>query len=123
MRVFTALAAVLVAAGCSNYGTGSQSSDNNLSAMVVTGGTLTPAFSSATTTYTVAVTNNITQMVVTATAANIYATVRVNGAVIVSGAPSPGIALAVGDNLITVAVTAEAGGSPRVYNITVTRAP
>ncbi|HEV8195404.1 MAG TPA: cadherin-like beta sandwich domain-containing protein [Gemmatimonadales bacterium] len=123
MRVFTALAAVLVAAGCSNYGTGSQSSDNNLSALVVTGGTLAPAFSSATTTYTVAVTNDITLMVVTPTTSNVYATVRVNGAVIQSGTPSPGIALAVGDNLITVAVTAEAGGSARVYNITVTRAP
>jgi hypothetical protein len=120
MRVFTMLAAAMVVAGCSNYGTGTQSSDNTLSALTVSGGSLTPAFSAAVTAYGVTVPNTTTAVVVTPTVANIYATVRVNGAVISSGAGSPPISLTVGPNLIDVAVSAQSG-SVRVYNITVTR--
>jgi len=111
----------MVVAGCNNYGTtGPQSNDSALTALALSAGTLTPAFSAAVLTYTVTVPNTTATMTVSATTANIYATLRVNNAIVPSGQPSPAVALVVGSNLLSVSVVAQDGTS-RTYGITVTR--
>jgi hypothetical protein len=121
MRVFRALATAVVVAGCSNYGsTGTGSGDATLSALSLSAGALVPAFSSAVTAYAVTVPTNTTQLTVLGTTTNIYATMRVNQAIVASGTNSPAIALDVGTNLISVGITAE-NGTTMSYNITVTR--
>ncbi len=120
MRVLTMLAAVAVVAGCKYNSTGNQSSDATLASLSTSAGALTPAFSSGVTAYAMTVPNTTTQITVTATASNIYATLRVKNAIITSGQASPAIALDPGANLVDVSVVAE-DGTIRIYDITVTR--
>lgn len=87
----------------------------DLSALTVSTGTLTPAFSAAQTTYTVAVPNATTSLTVTPTVAQADATVTVNG----SNQP---VTLNIGANVINVLVTAQDTSVTRNYAITVTRA-
>jgi hypothetical protein len=98
-----------------------QSSDNNLSALSLSAGTLSPAFASGTSAYTAAVANSVSSVKVTATKAESHATISVNGTTVASGTASSDIALAVGANTITVVVTAE-DASTKSYTIVVTRA-
>ena len=96
-------------------------SDNaNLGGLAISSGTLSPAFTAGTTNYTVSVGNAINSLTVTPTVADGYATARVNGVVVASGTASGAIGLVVGDNIISVVVTAESGFT-RTYTITVTR--
>ena len=83
---------------------------------------LTPQFTPGTTVYTVSVANTVSSITVTPTKSHNGAQVAVtaNGA----STPDTGTAdLTVGDNLITVTVTAEDGTSQQSYTITVTRGP
>jgi gliding motility-associated-like protein len=98
------------------------SADANLSAFKISRGTLTPAFAPATTSYTASVANGVTSMTVTPTAADVTATITVNGATVASGTASGAIELAVGSNAITTLVTAQDGTTTKTYNLTVTRA-
>ena len=98
------------------------SNNANLSALVVSSGTLVPAFASATLSYTDAVANAVSSMTVTPTVANATATVKVNGTTVASGAASGAIALVVGANPISIAVTAQDGTTIQTYTVTVTRA-
>ncbi len=92
--------------------TRAKSGNANLSALDVSPGSLNEIFAANVTAYTMNVANTVTNLTVTPTAADNTATVAVNG----------GTSLAVGNNTITVTVTAQ-NGTSKVYQITVTREP
>ncbi|RZM21915.1 MAG: T9SS type A sorting domain-containing protein, partial [Pedobacter sp.] len=98
------------------------STDAKLSTLSTTAGTLSPVFASATTAYTANVPNATTSITVTPTVNDVTATVRINGTTVTSGTASGAIALNVGNNTITVLVTAQNGTTTQSYTLTVTRA-
>lgn len=87
------------------------SGNNNLSSLSISPGTLSPGFSAGTTNYKDWVSNSTTSVAVSAQAADGKAKVAVWG----------NTGLDVGDNTVTVQVTAE-NGSKKTYTITVNRA-
>lgn len=97
------------------------SSDASLIDITVSEGTLTPVFTSTTTAYADSVSYSVTSITVTPTINNNYATVVVNGVAVASGSPSNAIPLAVGENTITVIVTAQDGITTDTYTIMVYR--
>jgi len=98
------------------------SSDATLSDLSLSSGTLDPSFASVTISYTASVANNITSITVTPTAADTNATITVNGTPVASGSASGAINLDVGENTITIVVTAEDGTTTKICTIIVTRA-
>ncbi|WP_431027700.1 S-layer homology domain-containing protein [Lysinibacillus sp. LZ02] len=104
-----------------NFTTVAPSANANLSDLVLSNGTLSPAFAAGTTSYTANVANNVTSVNVTPTVADSNATVTVNGTAVVSGQASGNIALNVGANTITIGVTAQ-DDTIKTYTIIVTRA-
>jgi len=98
------------------------SGNASLATFKISRGTLTPAFSSTTTSYTASVVNGVASMTVTPTAAASTATITVDGTAVVSGDASGSIALAVGSNTITTIVTAPDGVTTQTYTLVVTRA-
>lgn len=96
------------------------SSDASLDLLVISAGTLAPAFDSGTMTYTSVVTNTTASVTVQPTAAP-GATVTVNGTTVVSGATSLPVALSVGTNTITLVVTAGNAITQKTYTVTVQR--
>jgi gliding motility-associated-like protein len=99
-----------------------QSNNANLSDLLLSAGALAPAFSSATLSYTASVSNSVSTIKLTPTAANGHASIKVNGATVISGTASASIPLSVGSNTITTAVTSEDGSKIRTYTVNVTRA-
>jgi hypothetical protein len=99
------------------------SAGSSLSALTLSSGTLTPNFSSNTTSYTASVTNATSSITVMPTLTTTTATVRVNGTPVTSGSNSQSIPLSVGANTITVVGTAQDGTTTSTYTVTVTRAP
>ena len=97
------------------------SSNANLSNLVLSVGTLNPAFASGTTAYTASVPFTTTSLTATPTVADATASVTVNGVAVTSGNASGAIALAVGTNTITTVVTAQDGTTTKTYTKTVTR--
>ncbi|MEH0069508.1 cadherin-like beta sandwich domain-containing protein [Pannonibacter sp. Pt2-lr] len=93
-----------------------------LANLVLSQGTLTPAFASGTTIYTASVGNAVTSLTVTPTVTDANATVTVNGTPVTSGNASGAINLNVGDNTITVVGTAQDGVTTQTYTVTVNRA-
>ena len=87
------------------------SSDNTLKSLVLSSGTLSPAFSSKTKNYAATVDNSVSSLAITATPTNAAAKVTS-----VSGNDS----LEVGENTITITVKAE-NGVTTTYTIVVTR--
>ena len=98
------------------------STNDNLSSLKISKGIFSPTFASATTSYTDAVGNTITSVTVTPTTAGANATVKVNGTAVASGAASGAINLNVGNNTISIVVTAQDGTTTKTYTVTVTRA-
>ncbi|ACM21690.1 cytochrome c, 20 heme-binding sites [Geotalea daltonii FRC-32] len=98
------------------------SNNANLSNLVLSSGTLTPTFSSTTTSYTASVANSVSSITVTPTEADTTATTTVNGVAVNSGTASGPISLAVGSNTITTVVTAQDGVTTKTYTVVVTRA-
>ena len=98
------------------------SSNANLNGLTVSSGPLSPAFASGTTSYNASVANSVTSITITPTAAEANATVTVNGTAVTNGNASSAINLNVGDNTITVTVTAQDGTTIKTYTITVNRA-
>ncbi|MFN4169441.1 MAG: cadherin-like beta sandwich domain-containing protein, partial [Pannonibacter phragmitetus] len=98
------------------------STDATLANLALSQGTLTPGFSSGTTSYTAFVGNAVTSLTVTPTVADANAAVTVNGVAVTSGISSSAISLNVGSNIITVVVTAEDGTTTQTYTVDVTRA-
>ncbi|WP_186786209.1 cadherin-like beta sandwich domain-containing protein [Paenibacillus agilis] len=101
--------------------TRAQSGNADLSNLTISAGVLSPAFASGTVNYTSSVSNNVTELDVTATVSDSNATVKVNGASVASGSTSR-VALTVGVNTIAVEVTAQDGTTKKTYTVTVTRA-
>ena len=97
------------------------STNDNLSSIKLSLGTLSPAFSAATTSYTVNVVNGVTSTTVTPTASEAHATIKVNGTAVASGSPSASIPIPVGSSTINIAVTASDGTTTQTYSITVNR--
>ncbi|MEO8135369.1 MAG: cadherin-like beta sandwich domain-containing protein [Betaproteobacteria bacterium] len=83
---------------------------------------LSPVFTAGTTAYTLSVPNETASIRFTPTTAQSKATIKVSGVAVTSGATSSALALALGANTITVAVTAQDGNTVRNYVVTVTRA-
>ncbi|MFN0130340.1 MAG: cadherin-like beta sandwich domain-containing protein [Verrucomicrobiales bacterium] len=95
--------------------------DANLADLVLSAGTLSPAFAAATTSYMASVSATTASVTVTPITADATATVQVNGVPVASGSASGAIALSVGSNLLTIAVTAEDGVTTKTYTVNVTR--
>jgi hypothetical protein len=103
------------------------SANADLSSLIISAGTLSPNFASATTAYTAAVANTVTSITVSPTVADATATIQVkvnsgSFATVTSGNASSGLSLNDGDNVITVRVTAQDGTTVKDYTITVTKA-
>ena len=94
------------------------STDATLSELTLSGVTL--AFDPATTRYTASVANDVERTTVTATTSDANATyaVQLDGQVDADGT----VALAVGENVVTIEVTAEDGKTTHTYTVAVTRA-
>ncbi len=90
------------------------SSDASLSSLSVTGGTLDPAFSPAVTNYTATVPFR-SSVDVSATTSDDNASFTINGS------NNTTVARTVGDNTISIVVTAEDSTTTRTYTIVVTR--
>ena len=124
-----AAAATLAATGCesdtsTSLGGGEVGivpSGATLSALSISAAPLNPSFSAATTSYTAAVINAITNTTVTAGAASGF-TITVNGVAVASGVESSPIPLGVGNNTILVVTSNASGSATRTYTIVVTRA-
>jgi hypothetical protein len=96
------------------------SSNANLSGLALSSGTLTPAFDPAVTSYTDSVAHDISNITVTPTPQDGSANVLVNGQPVAGGSQSGPIGLLVGENTITVLVTAQ-DNSTKEYVIIVSR--
>ena len=96
------------------------SGNNNLSALAVSAGAFVPAFAATTTSDGLTVPNSTADTTVTATVADSTATLTINGSPATSGVAAPSIALAVGQNSITIVVTA-GNGARNSYTVTITR--
>jgi len=97
------------------------STDANLSGLVVSDGSLSPSFSSGTTSYAVSVPFATSSVTLTPTTSDGQASVTVAGSSVTSGSASGAQALSVGANAIAVVVTAEDGTTTKTYTVTVTR--
>ncbi|WP_237722146.1 cadherin-like beta sandwich domain-containing protein [Sediminibacterium roseum] len=100
------------------------SSDAGLSALSLISGTISPTFSTGVLNYTATVSNATLTAIAVATAANVSATIVVNGLTVTSGSPSGALSLNVGSgNVFNIAVTAADGVTSQLYKVTVTRLP
>ncbi|AVK83260.1 hypothetical protein C3943_06620 [Lysinibacillus sp. B2A1] len=99
------------------------SSNANLSDLTLSSGSFLPVFSGGDFTYTASVENAITSLTVTPTAADATAKIKVNGHAVNSGTASNTIPLNVGENMVTIEVTAEDNTTQQTYTVTVTRFP
>ncbi|BCU78752.1 esterase-like activity of phytase family protein [Luteolibacter sp. LG18] len=93
----------------------------DLAGLTLSTGTLSPSFATGTLAYTAGVSNATTGITVTPTKSDVNATITVNGTAVTSGPASGNIPLNVGDNAITVVVTAPNGTTTKTYTVTVTR--
>ena len=122
---FSVTAFVLLAACGGGGGQSSpapaRSSDARLSALVVSAGSLSPAFDPETLSYAVAVDASTAALTLTPTAAHPGATLLVAGQPVASGAGSAPVPLAVGETTVAVDVTAEDGATKRRYAVLVER--
>ena len=101
------------------------SSDATLSALALVAGgspvTLTPVFDPAVTEYSVTVPNTVSAVTVAATPSRPASTVRIGGAPVANGSASEPVPLVVGENTITVDVTASDQRFTEQYSVIVTR--
>ncbi len=86
-----------------------------------TGCTLSPVFTTNTTSYTGYVPSNITSITITPTAAVSTSAITVNGQAVSSAAASQSINLLVGANTITIVVTAQDGTTTKTYTVSTVR--
>lgn len=98
------------------------SSDASLAKLELSAGSLSPAFASATTSYTVSLANAQGTITLTPTTTSSAATIKVNGTTVASGSASAAISLSVGTTTVTIVVTAQDGTTSKTFSIAVTRA-
>ena len=102
-------------------------SDATLSALSVSGATLSPAFDAATTTYSATVANSVSQVTITDTTSESTATVEYldnsDATRTDADAMTPGLQvnLSVGSNIVKVKVTAPNGTTTKTYTVNVLR--
>ena|GEM_PF-532234 len=96
------------------------SSNADLSQLLVSAGSVVPAFDPSVQNYTVSVANSTDTIQITPTTADAGATLKVNDEAVISGHSSSPIQLQVGSNVISVAVTA-ADSTTKTYSVTVIR--
>ncbi|PYI50308.1 S-layer homology domain-containing protein [Paenibacillus flagellatus] len=97
-------------------------SDNaDLAGLIVSGGSLTPAFSKAETDYRLTVDYSVSRLTVTPSSEESHAAIRVNGTPVASGTASQPIDLVVGANRIEIEVTAQDASFHNLYVVTVQR--
>ncbi len=94
--------------------------DASLADLRLSRGTLEPVFASHVTSYRLDLSLLVAELEVTPTAASPAATIAVNGTPVTAGQAAAAIPLALGENDITIEVTAEAGNT-QTYSIVVTR--
>ncbi|WP_256718280.1 cadherin-like beta sandwich domain-containing protein [Paenibacillus borealis] len=95
------------------------SSDADLTNITLSGKTLSGGFDRGTSTYYEYVSNNVTSMAVAATTSDEQATYTINGLESAGGVPIP---LNVGENVVTVVVTAADKVTTKEYTVTIVRA-
>jgi hypothetical protein len=95
------------------------SSNADITNLVVSAGPLTPSFAAGTLDYTVGVANEVDGIEIKPVTTDSNATVKVNG-VVVNG-DEVNVPLVVGENEVTITVTAQDGATVKTYTITVTR--
>ncbi len=110
------------ASSSNGYGGSSSKYNADLSSLIVSNGSLDPAFAASVTSYNVNVPNNVTSLHVTATTANSSARLKINGEKEISGTPSEVVELKVGTNLISIVVTSANEKRKKIYTVSVTRA-
>ena len=117
------LSLLLSACGGSSSSSGGAAANNDasLSALSVSGVTMDQAFQSNQLSYTASVNYLIGSARITATTTNSAATLIVNGVTTTSGEQTTALALAEGDNTLTVAVTAADGSTTQTYTIAISR--
>jgi gliding motility-associated-like protein len=98
------------------------SNDAALTGLTASTGALSPAFNTATNSYTIAVPWVTSSIMLTPTAEDGNATIAVFGNPVSSGNPSPAIALSLGSTTIHVVVTAQDGTTQNTYTVIVNRA-
>ena len=99
------------------------SSNVLLNGLLLSEGTLSPAFDSGIVHYEAAVEHGMTSMTVTASVYDRNALLTVNGREAASHQPSQPVALQVGVNRLTIMVTAQDRVSTQAYTVEVTRKP
>lgn len=97
------------------------SSNADLSALALSAGTLTPAFTPGNTIYNVTMPDGVSSLSLTPTPAEGNATMLVNDVAVAKGSASQPIALNLGLTFVTVVVTAQDGTTSKVYNLAVSR--
>ncbi|MES2003507.1 MAG: cadherin-like beta sandwich domain-containing protein [Bacteroidota bacterium] len=98
------------------------STDASLSALSVSAGSVSPAFSPLWFSYSLNVNNAVASTTVTALANDAAATIKVNGVAVASGSSSSSIPLNVGSNLISTVVTAGDLVTTQPYYVNINRA-
>ncbi|WP_255320071.1 OmpL47-type beta-barrel domain-containing protein [Paenibacillus elgii] len=99
------------------------SSNVLLNGLLLSEGTLSPAFDSGIVHYEAAVEHGVTSMTVTASVYDRNALLTVNGREVASHQPSQPVELQVGINRLTIMVTAQDRVSTQAYTLEVTRKP
>jgi hypothetical protein len=100
---------------------GGASANADLTALVLSSGTLSPGFDASLSSYATDEAAAVSSISVTATASDSGATLTVQGTVSLSGVPSAPIPLGVGANVVRVGVRAANGTTQKTYTVTVTR--
>ncbi|MBF0431538.1 MAG: cadherin-like beta sandwich domain-containing protein [Fibrobacteria bacterium] len=93
----------------------------SLSDLSTSTGTLTPAFSSFDTSYTVTVANNDSSISLTPVATDTNMRITIHGDTVLSGSPSQNIPLASGDNTVIITVSSKDGAAVKTYRVTIHR--
>ncbi len=94
--------------------------NTDLTSLAISSGSLSPAFNTNTFAYNVTVDNATANLTLTPTFA-VTASATVNGTTVVNGNPSFGMPLNVGNNIITLIVTAQDGVTKKTYTLNVYR--
>ena len=93
----------------------------DLDALVLSAGDLVPAFAAGTKEYTMNVANGVATTTVTATRSTAGQTIKIGSTALTSGVASGDRNLAVGENIINVAVKSADGNATATYQVLVTR--
>ncbi|MEW4371317.1 Ig-like domain-containing protein [Paenibacillus kandeliae] len=99
------------------------SSNANLSSVQLSEGVLIPIFTPSQTSYMASVQNDVYRITFTPTAADLNATIRINGNAVQSGMASTPIELQTGTNTVVIEVLAADGQTTKTYTIQVMREP